>query len=142
MLPWLADNQDGWLVFNENQDGRILDGQQLFGDRSPQGPAKFANETENGYRALRGFDDNKDDAISAADGVWHLLGIWRDPNHNGVSDPGEVVSLPQAGITSISLNYKESRKKDKYGNEFRFRSDVQLTSGKKTSSWDVFLTAK
>lgn len=141
-LPWLADAVDGWLVLNDTEDGIIVDGSQLFGDRSAQGPEKPVGEKENGYRALRGFDQNKDDAITEVDGIWRLLGIWRDYNHNGTSEVGEVTPLVSNGIASISLNYKESRKRDKFGNEFRYRADVLFVNGKKTSSWDVFLTGK
>ncbi|MGH9907367.1 MAG: hypothetical protein ACRD8U_17495, partial [Pyrinomonadaceae bacterium] len=73
--------------------------------------------------------------------VWRLLAVWKDPNHNGISDPGEVTGLAANGITSISLDYKESGRKDKFGNQFRFRAKV-IKDGKEHYSYDVFLTAQ
>ncbi|MGH9956461.1 MAG: hypothetical protein ACREBC_04935 [Pyrinomonadaceae bacterium] len=142
LLPWLEyGSQDGWLVFNFNEDEVILNGRQLFGDKSAQASERFPGESRNGYRALRGFDDNKDGFITPADGVWRLLAVWKDPNHNGISDPGEVTGLAANGITSISLDYKESGRKDKFGNQFRFRAKV-IKDGKEHYSYDVFLTAQ
>lgn len=135
-LPWL-DSDDGWLVLNDKQDGVIGDGRQLFGN----GSAQPESATPNGYRALEVFDDNGDGRITATDGVWRLLGIWRDTNHDGHSD-GEVRSLDQIGIVEIDLDYHESRRLDRYGNELRYRSRIHWVSGGKSWSWDVFLNAQ
>ena len=137
-MPWLAE--DGWLVLNDYEDGVVRDGRQLFGDRSAQ--ENLAGEQRNGYAALRTFDDNQDAVIDRGDGVWPILAIWRDLNHNGVSDAGEVVNLTNIGLKSISLDYRESRRQDPHGNELRYRSRVEWLNGRHTSSWDVFLTAK
>jgi hypothetical protein len=138
-VPWLQE--DGWLVLDDREDGVVSDGGQLFGDQSAQdGPR--AGESPNGYAALRIFDDNKDERIDRRDGVWRLLGIWRDFNHNGVSDSGEVQSLSAVGIAALSLDYKLSQRIDRYGNRLRYRARVEWTSGRHTSSWDVFLTGK
>lgn len=136
-VPWLKE--DGWLVLNDYEDGIIRDGRQLFGDKSAQ--VNREGKQPNGYAALRTFDDNHNDFIDSTDGVWRLLGIWRDLNHDGLSQRGEVVSLDSLGITAISLDYKESRRLDPHGNELRYHARVWWASGRHTSSWDVFLTA-
>lgn len=137
-VSWLAE--DGWLVLNERPDGRVVDGRQFFGDLSTQEPNSVF-EQPNGYAALRVFDDNGDEVIDVRDGVWELLGIWRDVNRNGTSEPGEVHGLTETGIASLSLNYKSSGRRDRHGNELRYRARVQWASGRRTSSWDVWLTA-
>lgn len=131
-IPWLADGNDGWLVmFPPN--GLITDGSMLFGP----------GDKDNGYLLLAGFDDNKDGVIDAKDGVWsEVLAIWRDLNHNGVSEPGELTHMPYSGIASISTEFKESRRKDKHGNEFRYRAKIKFVDGREGHSFDVILSAK
>ena len=142
-IPWLADDIDGWLVLDIDRNGIIVDGEQLLGNATPfQAQPLNSTEQRHGYRVLRTFDDNKDGLISAADAVWKMLGIWRDANHNGVSEPGEIVNLEFTAIESISLDYKESRRKDQHGNEFRYRSGIQFSDGRKGLSFDVILSAK
>lgn len=138
-IPWLADSDDGWLVFAYNENGLITNGSQLFGP----------GDKNNGYLHLSGFDDNKDGQLDGRmvnnkwlDGIWHLLAIWLDKNHNGISEPGELLYLTASGIESISLDYKESRRKDKHGNEFRYRSKIKFADGREGFSFDIFLSAK
>src|SRR4051812_36485423 len=44
-----------------------------------------------------------------------------DRNHNGFSEPGELVSLPQAGITALFTSYREAPIEDEYGNRYKYR---------------------
>ena len=62
--------------------------------------------------------------IDERDSVYSKLVVWVDKNHNGVSDPGELISLKQAGIQSISLKYDKTSWTDMYGNKFRYRSSL------------------
>lgn len=54
-----------------------------------------------GFQALSALDDNHDGWLSGAELTG--LAVWIDRNQNGRSDPGEVISLADAGILRISV---------------------------------------
>ena len=60
---------------------------------------------ENDYEAMRSLDNYRDRILAGdeLDGV----AIQHDRNSNGVSDPGEVQSLAQWKITTLSCDYEE-----------------------------------
>jgi len=134
-----ADATAGWLVMDDAQDGNIQNGSQMFGDVSPQDEPLSFNEAPNGFRALRVHDRNRDGVLDASDGIWHLLKIWTDTNHNGVSDAGELHELADVGFVSFSLDYKEQRRQDQYGNTFRFRAPIQMADNTVRQAYDVYL---
>ena len=67
--------------------------------------------------------------------------LWIDSNHDGVSQPLELHTLPELGVTGIDLDYRQSAKQDRYGNEFRYRSKVYYDGNGNVSKYafDVFL---
>lgn len=88
-----------FLVYiGEQTDPKILSGLQLFGN------VTFWIFWSNGYEALRALDDDQDGNLK--DNELRGLGVWNDVNHNGQSEPGEVISAIERGITQISLSYK------------------------------------
>ena len=145
-MSWTSPTSTAsWLVLDGNRDGYINNGRELFGNFSFQ-PEPPEGVEKNGFRALAQWDDaehggNGDSAITPDDYVFAKLRLWRDANQNGVSDPGELHGLWEYGIRGLALDYRESRRRDKYGNEFRYRAKVWGADDTKISrwAWDVYL---
>ena len=67
--------------------------------------------------------------------------LWRDANHNGISEPDELRSLSQAGVIGISTEYKEKKRTDRYGNQFRQRGTIFWEDGR-DAVFDVWLQSR
>ncbi|HEY8412918.1 MAG TPA: hypothetical protein VIK76_16000, partial [Pyrinomonadaceae bacterium] len=70
--------------------------------------------------------------------VYESLRLWRDLNHDGVSEPAELGRLVDWHVDAISLDFKESKRRDEWGNGFRYRSRVD-GNGLRRWAYDVIL---
>lgn len=49
------------------------------------------------------FDTNHDGVLDDKDARWNEFRVWQDANQNGISDPGELKTMSEAGIKLINL---------------------------------------
>lgn len=93
ITEWVGTN-DGLLVVYKG--GEEVTGAQLFGD---------CDGFVNGYEKLSVLDANGDSQLSGDE--LKTLSVWQDKDFNAKVDEGEVTSLAQLNITSISLTHKD-----------------------------------
>ena len=87
-------SEDAFLVYDKNEDGKIADINEVFG-----------NASKSGFDELREIaDSNYDNKIDRRDVLYNRLQLWHDYDQNGKVDDGELISLKDAGVESISLN--------------------------------------
>lgn len=120
---------DAFLALDRNNNGRVDNGAELFGDQ---------RGARNGFEELRKLDSNGDNIIDAKDPVYELLRLFKDDG-NGRTDKGELISLREAGIESISLAYENVDVRATGGNRLSQIAAFQRTDGTKGTAADAIL---
>jgi hypothetical protein len=141
-IGWTHKNSnDVWLAVDRNGNGRIDDGTELFGNNTP---VRAGQTTDNGFEALNFLQSESrglaalDQSIAGSDSAWDRLLLWRDANHNGISEPDELTRVMDSPLESIDLRYTVISRMRK-ANEIRERSTV-LWGGATREIVDVWLT--
>ena len=113
---------------DRNGNGKIDDISELFGG-AKQGA---------GFSQLASYDSNHDGVVDASDAAFGDLRIWQDANGNHQTDDGELMSLAQAGVVSLKVDYVVLPFVDGQGNLHLERSSATLANGHVTDMTDVY----
>jgi hypothetical protein len=146
-LQWVKPHEnDAFLTADWNGNGVVDDGSELFGNLTPLILEGFAPSGD-GFAALAQYDDpqlggNGDGQITSQDAVWPVLRVWLDSDADGVSLPGEIMTIDEAGITELGIDPKANNRQDPAGNWLPL-SDWAQAGGKpaKMKMIDVFFLA-
>lgn len=93
---WVGKD-DGMLAVDLNGDGKITSAAELL-------MADDNARKAGAFQGLVAYDSNRDGKVDNQDQRFVDLKVWRDANGNGVTDAGELMTLAQAGISSLSLS--------------------------------------
>ncbi len=115
---WIGSGT-GLLAIDRNGDGQINDITELFGQHG---------SVPDGFAALRALDSNGDGVIDANDAAFSQLRVWVNPEGDGAVHAGELLTLAQLGITSISLAATEANQVIA-ANTIKLKSSYTLADG-------------
>ncbi|GEM_PF-5834441 len=104
VLPYLGRNvlpDDGALVLDRNRNG-VIEPEDLFAGRS------VGRDVDNPFEDLALFDMNGDGVINDADPDFAELRVWKDMNGDGAAQPGELLTMAEAGVAEINLAYRDN----------------------------------
>ncbi len=124
---WLS-GRDAFLSVDLNGNGQVDGTHELFGG---------AKQGE-GFAKLAAFDSNADGLIDTNDHAFNALQIWQDVNGNRVTDAGELRTLGEAGIQSLTLAYTYGGQTDAMGNLRGEVSQVTFVDGRVAEMVDVY----
>ncbi|MEM8647915.1 MAG: hypothetical protein AAGF86_16430, partial [Pseudomonadota bacterium] len=128
----------GWVRPDDGLLARDLDGDGLISSIDEL----FGGVTGDGFLDLAVFDTgaeggNGDGVIDGDDAVFDTLSIWRDLDQDGVTDEGELFSLAEAGIASISLTTRDPEMTENAQNLITAESLFTRTDGTTSTIADV-----
>ncbi|MGG1948656.1 calcium-binding protein [Trinickia sp. NRRL B-1857] len=130
---WVTPDE-GILVLDKNGDGNIT-GDELIGNAGTDATTAAAN----GFTTLASLDSNGDGVIDSHDAGFANLRVWVDANGDGKSEAGELKTLTELGITSISLAYTGENVTDANGNKHLAISSFTTADGKTHTMEDLWL---
>lgn len=121
-----VEGGDAFLAYDENDNGRIDSGHELFGDQ--RGHA-------NGFEALGAHDENKDGKIDTDDTIFDKLRLFRMDNDGRQT----LLGLAEAGVMSINVDYNETSQMLNRHDEITQTGAFTRTNGEKGLAADILL---
>jgi len=129
-----VDKEDGLLVRDIDGNGKIDNGKELFGDNTI---LQNGQKATSGMEALADLDNNGDGIIDNKDEAFNSLKVWQDKNGDGISTADELISLTEAGITSINLKDKQTVNQATNGGVIKESATFTKTDGSVNTLADV-----
>lgn len=126
-VAWTSPASETYfLALDSNGNQSIDSGRELVGIQMDRGK-------RTGMEVLASLappDDRKmfQGVVSAQDRVFSRLLLWRDANHNGRSEPAELVPANQR-LSGIGLAFVAFNRADTFGNKFRYQGYVEARLG-------------
>jgi hypothetical protein len=126
-VAWTAAGaDDSFLALDRNANGKIDDGNELFGNVTLLGNGRIS---AHGFEALAELDlavnaGNGNGYVDRLDHHFGSLLLWTDRNHDGRSAVNELVTLAERRIVAIKLSADESDVVDEYGNHLAYVSSA------------------
>ncbi|MDT7530351.1 cadherin domain-containing protein [Sphingopyxis sp. SE2] len=128
-----AGADDGFLALDRNGNGLIDDISEI----SFVGDAEGAMSDLEG---LRTYDSDGDGYFDDGDAQFASFLIWRDENHDGVSQAHEMKTLGEWGIRAINLSMTLTGNSDEGDNILFATTDYEKVDGTTGAIGDVFLS--
>ena len=122
-------NGKGFLAYDRNENDIIDNGSELFGDSVIMSNGQ---KSTHGFEALADLDSNHDGIIDENDIEFNKLLVWQDTVRNGKTDAGELKTLEELGIKSISLTTENKNHKTESGTIITDSAEVQFTDNRIT----------
>jgi hypothetical protein len=123
---WIS-GEDGLLAIDNNGNGQIDNGSELFGGTVGEGFSKLAS-----------FDSNDDGLVDSNDANFSQISVWQDLNENGFTDEGELTALESQGITALNTAYTNVFSTDAQGNILGEHSSATLADGSAIAMVDAY----
>lgn len=123
---WI-DNGKGFLAYDRNGNGIIDNGSELFGDSVIMSNGQ---KSAHGFEALADLDSNNDGIIDENDTEFNKLLVWQDTLRNGKTDTGELKTLEELGIKSISLTTENKNHTTESGTIITDSAEVRFTDNR------------
>jgi Ca2+-binding RTX toxin-like protein len=128
---WISGGQ-AFLALDRNRNGSIDNGAEI----------SFLNDLPGATTDLEGlaaYDSNKDGIFDARDARFGEFLVWQDRNENGISEAGELKSLLEMGIASISLSITKATPSDEGGQAILGTSTFTRSDGTTGAVGDIAL---
>jgi hypothetical protein len=128
---WVRGTDDALLAIDRDGSGTIDSGAELFGEGTPLEGRRAAD----GFEALAALDrpergGNGNGLVEQGDLMFEQLVLWRDADHNGRSEAGELVSLESAGVIGLEVaGSAPTSIIDPHGNDLSLRARYLRADG-------------